>query len=123
MKIGFRSVRLFVAGFCLLFCASIGWAQSSGTIEGVVRDPSGAIVPNAAVKIENPVSGYSRTTNTAADGTFRFTNLPFNPYHLTVTAGKFNPHQVDVEVRSVPHDGVDRVAGWRRSRGRTAYTK
>ena len=100
MKIGFRSVRLFVAGFCLLFCASIGWAQSSGTIEGVVRDPSGAIVPNAAVKIENPVSGYSRTTNTAADGTFRFTNLPFNPYHLTVTAGKFNPHQVDVEVRS-----------------------
>jgi hypothetical protein len=100
MEIGFRSLRLFVAGVCLLFCASIGWAQSSGTIEGLVKDSSGAVVPNAVVKIENPVSRYSRTTNTAADGTFRFTNLPFNPYHLTVTAGNFTPNLLDVEVRS-----------------------
>ncbi|HEV8076278.1 MAG TPA: TonB-dependent receptor [Candidatus Acidoferrum sp.] len=100
MRIGFRSVRLFVASLSLLCCASVGWAQSSGTIEGVVKDPSGAIVPNATIKIDNAVSGYSRSTSTAADGTFRFTNLPLNPYHLTVTAGKFAPNLVDVEVRS-----------------------
>jgi hypothetical protein len=100
MRIGFRSVRLFVASLSLLFCATVGWAQSSGTIEGIVKDPSGAIVQDATIKIDNAVSGYSRSTTTAADGTFRFTNLPLNPYHLTVTAGKFAPNLVDVEVRS-----------------------
>src|ERR1700677_3246273 len=76
-------------------------AQSAtGTITGTVADASGAVVPGATVTIENPVSGLSRTTKTDASGQYRFTNLPFNPYHLSAHAEGFSPFTADVPVRS-----------------------
>ena len=74
---------------------------TSGSINGTVLDPSGAVVPNAEVQIHNPVSGYDRTTKTDARGSFNFSNLPYNPYHMTVTAQGFAQTAQDVEVRSV----------------------
>jgi len=59
------------------------------------------------VEITNVVSGLARTTNTAKDGTFRFTNVPFNPYHLSVNATGFAPASQDVEVRSFVAAKVD----------------
>jgi hypothetical protein len=53
------------------------------------------------VEIKDPVSGYLRTTNTNSEGAFRFTNVPFNPYHLSVNANGFAAFARDVEVRSV----------------------
>lgn len=80
----------------------VAMAQAtSGSINGTVLDPSGAVVPNADVQIHNPVSGYDRTTKTDAKGAFSFANLPYNPYHLTVTAQGFSQTAQDVEVRSV----------------------
>jgi hypothetical protein len=73
---------------------------NSGSIEGVVKDPSGGVVANAIVELTNVVSGYTRQTNTGGDGSFRFTNVPFNPYHLVVTAAGFAPYTQDVDVRS-----------------------
>lgn len=92
--------RLFMLGLSLLIFVSSGSAQSSGSIEGVVIDPSGAAIPNAIVEIHNVVSSFDRVTSTDASGNFSFTNVPFNPYHLTVTAGGFAPFVQDVEVRS-----------------------
>ena len=38
-------------------------------------------------------------------GNFSFPNVPFNPYHLTVTAAGFASYAQDIEVRSsVPLD-------------------
>ena len=74
---------------------------SSGSITGTVLDPSGAVVPNASVEIHNPVSGYDRTTTTDSNGKFNFTNVPFSPYHMTVTSAGFAQLAQDVEVRSV----------------------
>lgn len=93
--------------FCILVFLSSStflklYAQSnSGSINGVVADPSGAVIPGASVTIQNPVSAYSRTTTTDATGHFRFTNLPFNPYHLTVTREGFGAFAEDVNVDSV----------------------
>ena len=85
-----------------LFCTARVFAQTgnSGSIEGVIKDPSGAAVANAKVEITNPVSGVTRSTVSGADGSFRFPNLPFNPYHLTVMADGFESFTQDVEVRS-----------------------
>ena len=83
--------------FVLLAGAQVG---NSGSIEGTVKDPSGAVVPGATVEIVNPVSGYTRTVTTDANGAFVFTNVPFNPYHLSVTAAKFTSFATDVELRS-----------------------
>jgi hypothetical protein len=74
---------------------------SSGSVEGTVVDQSGAVVPNATVEIHNPVSAFSRSTTTDGAGKFAFPNVPFNPYHLTVTAAGFAAAPQDVEVRSV----------------------
>jgi carboxypeptidase family protein/TonB-dependent receptor-like protein len=73
---------------------------NSGSIEGVVKDPSGAAVVGAKVEISYPISGFHRETSSGSTGEFRFTNVPFNPYHLTVTAEGFETYTEDVDVRS-----------------------
>ena len=73
---------------------------NSGSIEGTVLDPTGAVVPNASVEVRNSVSGFDRSTTTDSAGKFNFTNIPFNPYQLTVTASGFGAYAQDVEPRS-----------------------
>jgi hypothetical protein len=93
----------FIAIFAVIFLTAAVSAQSvgnSGSINGSVVDPTGAVVPNATVEIRNPVSGFDRSTTTDNAGKFAFTNIPFNPYHLTVTATGFSSHFQDVEPRS-----------------------
>jgi hypothetical protein len=75
-------------------------ASSSGTIYGTVTDPSGAVISGASVIIENPVSQYSKQAKTDSDGRYQFTNVPFNPYHLTIIATGFSTGSEDVDVRS-----------------------
>jgi Carboxypeptidase regulatory-like domain/TonB-dependent Receptor Plug Domain len=97
-----KKLAFFVLVFGSLVCGIPSRAQlgNSGSIEGTVKDPSGAAVANATVEINYPVSGYTRTVATSGDGTFRFTNVPFNGYHMTVTANGFANYAQDVEVRS-----------------------
>src|SRR5208337_1819073 len=85
---------------------SVGTANAqsgggSGSINGTVLDPSGAVVANASVEIHHAVSGFDRTTTTDSSGKFSLTNIPFNPYHMTVTAAGFAQYAQDVETRSV----------------------
>ena len=80
------------------------YAQSAGnstSVLGTVLDPTGAVVPNATVDLHNPVSGFERTTTTDGSGKFAIPNVPFNPYHLKVTAPGFGSTSQDIEVRSV----------------------
>ncbi len=74
---------------------------SSGSINGTVLDPSGAVVANARIEIHNPVSEYDAKTVTDSKGNFVFPNVPFNPYHLTASAEGFATSAQDVQVRSV----------------------
>src|SRR5881296_3624797 len=78
------------------------FAQSvaSGTIEGTVVDSTGAIVVGAMVEVRNPITGFEQTAVTDSMGTFRFANIPFNPYHLQVSQPGFAPAAQDVNVRS-----------------------
>ena len=94
--------RHLLLALVLLFAVAPSWAQSgsSGSIGGVVKDPSGGVVANATVEISDAVSGYTRTTTTGSDGAFRFTNVPFNTYHTVVTAAGFANYTSDVDVRS-----------------------
>ncbi|MGA7379533.1 MAG: TonB-dependent receptor [Terriglobales bacterium] len=80
------------------------YAQSGGsstTVNGTILDPSGAVVPNAAVEIHNPVSGFDRKTVADSAGRFTIPNVPFNPYHMSVTAQGFTAFAQDIDVRSV----------------------
>src|SRR5579863_9519419 len=96
---------LALASACIMafvFSSSIR-AQSlgnAGTIQGTVVDQSGAAIPGADVTMHNPISGYSQTTKSAADGSFRLVNIPPNPYHLEVTATNFSGFAEDVSIRN-----------------------
>jgi carboxypeptidase family protein len=96
------SKTLAVAALCAFVLALPGIvrAQNSASISGTVTDPTGALVPKATVEIHNPVSGYDRTTVTDTSGNFSFANIPFNPYHLTVSLTGFNSYAQDVDVKS-----------------------
>jgi hypothetical protein len=104
MKLRFAEA-LFSICICLFSCLPFEtsvWAQvgNSGTIQGTVTDPSGAVIMNAEVSIHNPVSGLERDTKTDSSGSFTFPNVPYNPYHLTVAAPGFMSSAQDVDVRS-----------------------
>ena len=89
--------------FTILLAIALGAQAQSGnstSITGTVVDPSGAVVTNATVEVHNPVSGFSRNAVTDAAGKFVVPNVPFNPYHVTVTGQGFAPYSGDVDVRS-----------------------
>jgi hypothetical protein len=89
---------------CLVvLCSATGHAQSlgtAGTVSGVVVDPNGAVVPNANVTISNPVTGYTRTLTTDADGSFRFLDVPPNTYQLSFSANGFVEQRQTINVRT-----------------------
>ena len=100
--------KSLIGAFSVLLYLTVGLvaagAQSGGSstsVSGTVLDPSGAVVPGATVEIQNPVSHFDRKTTTDSVGKFTIQNVPFNPYHLTVTGTGFSSHAEDIDVRSV----------------------
>jgi hypothetical protein len=91
--------------FCLALRNQASAQSNSGSINGAVLDPTGAVVAKATVELHNPVSHFDRSTTTDTSGKFSFSNIPFNNYHLSVTGAGFALYGQDVDVRSaVPLD-------------------
>jgi hypothetical protein len=89
----FQPIRLvFAAGLCSVFplCAL---AQSTGAIQGTVTDPSGAVVPNATVKVTDPAHGVDRTQATDSAGLYYVPSLPVGTYSVEVLAAGLAPTQ------------------------------
>ena len=80
--------------------ASAQGLGGAGTVQGTVKDPTGGVMQAVEVRISNPVSGFSRVAATDAAGTYVFSNLPPNPYHLTVEAQGFKSVERELDVRS-----------------------
>ena len=84
------SLALLVAIAGFLLCAS-AWAQeTTGSISGTVKDPSGAVVPNAQVTLRDIEKNADvRAAKTGDTGDFSFPQLPVAHYSLTVEASGF----------------------------------
>src|SRR6266480_4411653 len=95
----FRLVSL-LGLISLLSFAAFAQSLTAGTIAGAVFDPNNAAVPNANVTIANPVTGYTRTVTSNADGTFRFDNVPPNNYQLSIAASGFETTTQNLSVRT-----------------------
>ena len=100
-----RRTWLYLLVLSLVITAFPAWIAgqgmgSAGTVKGTVKDPSGAVIPGATVTIYYPVTGFERTASTDASGGFTLNNIPFNPYHLTVSAAGFASHVQDVSLNS-----------------------
>lgn len=73
--------------------AGIAAAQSfSGTITGVVSDPSGAAIPGASVMLTNKFTQEVRTARAEATGRYTFSRLLPSTYSLKVTQTGFREY-------------------------------
>ena len=88
--------------------AAFGQAAAiNGQIEGTVTDPTGAVVPNAAVTIQNTETGFTRTLNTDQNGFYRFPVLPLGRYEITVKASGFSTRQYEAALEAGQTATVD----------------
>ena len=74
----------------LLFASACCFAQSTGSIAGVVVDASGAVVPDARVELTHADTGQSRPASSAADGHFAFPDLAPGRYQVRFTVQGFS---------------------------------
>src|SRR5437016_13655744 len=79
----------------------------AGTVQGTVKDPTGGVMQAVEVRISNPISGFARTTTTDATGKYVFSNLPPNPYHITVETQGYQTLERDIDVRTALPITVD----------------
>jgi len=69
---------------------AIGQTQSNAAdLQGVVRDPSGAVVSGATVTARNPGTNISKSTTTNGEGAYLIVNLTPGDYEVTVEAANF----------------------------------
>lgn len=88
-----KALLLFTAFVLLAFCYSANAQAVTGSIEGRVTDPSGALVPNAIVTIRNTDFGTTRAVTTSRDGTFRASGLISGAYTVDAKADKLVLHR------------------------------
>ena len=85
-----------VISFALLFWAADAAAQASrvgATVEGIVHDTSGAVIPNSKVTVHNPLTNQSRTVTTDEQGFFRAEQLSVGTYEVRVEQTGFAPYR------------------------------
>jgi hypothetical protein len=75
--------------FILTFSAILLPQSAVTSLHGTVFDPKGAVVPGATVTINNPATGFSRSTQTDAQGGYQFVQLPPATYVVTTAAAGF----------------------------------
>ena len=84
-------VTAFVASAVLLFAAGSASAQvDQGSITGIVQDATGAVVPNADVKLLNTDQGISLETKTGDSGNYTFSPVRIGHYTITASAPGFS---------------------------------
>src|SRR3989442_13827165 len=68
---------------------AFGQQAATATIEGIITDPNGAVVPQAKVTAKNTETGFTREIQTDESGVYRLPLLPPGTYDLTVNAANF----------------------------------
>src|SRR5262247_125509 len=87
-----RAIATAALGFFLFISLPTpGFSQALGTITGVVKDSSGAVLPGATVEASSPaLIEKTRTVVTDGSGQYRIVSLPTGVYTVTVTLQGFS---------------------------------
>ena len=98
----------FILLVMVLLCAAVMLAQvDTGAISGTVRDPQGAVVPNASVSAKNLANGGQRTAKTNSQGNYSLLSLMPGDYELKITAQNFSPVTKKLELNVGAHFTAD----------------
>ncbi len=84
---------------CILSAATFSFAQSANTsLRGVVKDPGGALVPDAKITITDKATGNALSTTSNAAGAYQFSQIPPAKYTITVNATGFGDQSKTAEL-------------------------
>src|SRR5258705_1957652 len=95
---GFLAVSVAVLLATLVALPAAAQSLTSGDVTGVITDPSGAAVSNAAVTLKSKESGSTQVRNTSVQGAFSFQLLQPGSYTVSVSAQGFQTHDQAVAV-------------------------
>ncbi len=86
-----RSRQTLFLLLAVSFFSGLAFAQQSltATLEGVITDPNGAVIPSAKVAARNSQTGQVRTSQVDESGLYRLPLLQPGVYELTVSAANF----------------------------------
>ena len=108
--------RYLAALCCVLFSTVLANAQpaAASTVEGselagVVKDSTGAFVPQATVTLLNARQSAVASTTTDEQGRFVLKGAPAGTYELRVTGRGFASRSKAVRVSSAPEDDNSRI--------------
>jgi len=90
-----KSAGLIEALVCVLavLASSVaGFAQTTGTLRGTIKDPSGAVIPGASVTATQEETNAARKTQSNESGDYEFAVLPVGRYTLQTEASGFNTY-------------------------------
>jgi hypothetical protein len=99
-KFGMFAVCLFSV---LLLVANVFGQETTGGLQGTVKDPSGAVVSNATVEVTGSSQIGKKSLTTDGSGYYRFANLPPGTYTITVKAASFSELKREGIVVEVGH--------------------
>lgn len=80
--------------FALIFCAFLFGQSERGTIEGTVRDTTGAVVPNAKVVVTNIATNTTLKLTSNGSGDYNAPSLQVGQYNVRVESQGFRPAQI-----------------------------
>jgi len=107
MKINLRKPMLvLLVGVAILSGSTLLWGDVTGSISGVVRDSSQAVVAGARVQATNVQTNFSQEATSGSDGSFRMLALPVGTYRLSTTATGFQTStatEIDLKVNDQLH--------------------
>lgn len=115
-----KTIFVFSILALVLSLSAVAFGQeTTGTIEGTVKDPQGAVIPGAAVTVSSAerTTGFTRTATTDQNGFYRVQYVPPGTYIVKVSAvtgfgeksitnvkvvlGKTTPVDISVEATQV----------------------
>jgi outer membrane receptor protein involved in Fe transport len=102
------TIRILLSAMALLLVPGLAGAQiDRATLTGVVRDPSGAVVPAATIAITNDATGIRRTTTTTSDGAFLVVDLAPGEYLVETSAAGFQTYAQLVQLSTGQRGRLD----------------
>jgi hypothetical protein len=81
--------------FAAMFTASFAHAQFRTSVQGVVTDPTGAVIPGATLTLRNTATNETVVRTSSDQGVFNFNALPADVFTLTVTRSGFQQKVLD----------------------------
>ena len=83
-------MRILTISLCLLLSlAPFACAQNEAALSGIVKDATGAVIPNASVKLTSKSQGTSRTVQTNGAGVYQLSFIQPGVYDVEVSAQGF----------------------------------